>query len=140
MTRVCLALLAILAVASAFTTPARPMAAAPKLFMFSAGDGEKGKGLSEVAPGDSADALQALTSATTAENLGGPEKKMMTVKNRNTGQLMEVEVSESFLANEKMEMNWWAWVGFVALPVILLANDLLHFIPADTPLKNLIKY
>jgi hypothetical protein len=65
---------------------------------------------------------------------------MMTVRNRNTGQLMEVEVSESFLANEKMEMNWWAWLGFVALPGVLLANDVLHFIPADTAFKSLIKY
>ena len=76
------------------------------MFMFSAGDGEGNKGLTEVAPGTSADALEAVAAATTTEDLGVPAKKMMTVKNRNTGELMEVEVSESFLANEKMEMGF----------------------------------
>jgi hypothetical protein len=114
------------------------LAAAPKLFMFSAGDGKNSKGLAEVAPGDSADALASVTTKT--EDFGAPQKNMMTVRNRNTGEIVEVEVNESFLANEKMEMNWWAWVGFVGLPVILLANDVLHFIPADTAFKSLIKY
>ncbi|CAB9501458.1 expressed unknown protein [Seminavis robusta] len=149
MTRLCFALLAILTVATAFTTPAplKSVAHSKPLFMFSAEDGkasaEKSKGLSEVAPGESADALQETTAmeATSIEELAStPQKETMMVKNRNTGEMMEVEVNESYLANAKLELNWWAWGLFVALPFILLANDVLHFIPADGPLKAFVKY
>ena len=138
MTRLCLNLLALLAVASAFTTPIRPVTTSvgtKPLFMFSTDDKPQASGLSEVKPGETADALESTT-ALKDEDFKAPPSgapKMM-VKNRNTGELMEVEMNESFLANEKFEMNWWAWVGFVGLPVILLANDVFHFLPKDGPL------
>lgn len=101
--------------------------------MFSAEDGkasaEASKGLAEIVPGESADALQETTSLEASSDADftapPPTKPKMTVLNRNTGELMEVEMNESFLANEKFEMKWWAWGGFVALPVLLLANDAL---------------
>ena len=139
MARFYLTLLAILAVANAFTTPKPVRSVSKPLFMFSAEDGkasaEASKALSEVSAGESADALQEITTleASTTE-MAAPEKPKMTVLNRNTGELVEVEMNESFLANEKFEMNWWAWIGFVAFPVVLLSNDVLHFLPKDGPL------
>jgi hypothetical protein len=134
MTRFLILLLATLAIASAFA-PLTPLRSSPKpqtqLHMFSAEEGTETKGLSEVAPGESLDAASALETST------GPEfgaRPKMTVLNRNTGELMEVEINESFLANDKFEMNWWAWVGFVAFPVVLLTNDVFHYLPTDGPL------
>lgn len=144
MMRLCLTLLAVLSVASAFTTPQPRFSAASvsskPLFMFSAEDGEKSasasKGLAEVAPGDSADALQTKTMEETEkeEAFKRPGAKTMMVKSRNNGELYEVEMNESFLANESFEMNWWAWVGFVIFPLILLTNDVFHYLPKDGPL------
>jgi hypothetical protein len=104
--------------------------------MFSSEDGaDKSKSLSEVTPGDSADALKASPSSSEMDDpFKRPPAKTMTVKNRNTGEFYEVEMNESFLANEKFEMNWWAWVGFVIFPLTILANDFLHFLPRDGPL------
>lgn len=130
-------LLALLAVSSAFTTPLRTVPAAKPLFMFSADDKPQAPGLSEVKEGETANALESVSASVDDADFKAPlegEKKMMTVKNRNTGELIEVEMNESFLANDGLEMNWWAWVGFVAFPVILLANDAFHFIPTEGPL------
>ena len=132
-------LLALLAVTSAFTTPLRTLptstVAKPALFMFSADDKPQASGLSEVKEGETADALASV--AVNDDDFKAPlegERKMMTVKNRNTGKLMEVEMNESFLANDGLEMNWWAWVGFIAFPFTLLANDVFHFLPTEGPL------
>jgi len=131
MTRFVLSLLAVLAVASAFTAPlpatTRSAAAVQPLHMFSADD--KPSPLSEVTAEDSK-----MEPTSMDESMASPSKPTMLVKNRNTGEMMEVEMNESFLANEKMEMSWWAWGGFVIFPVLLLSNDVFHFLPTDGPL------
>lgn len=145
MLRLFFAFLVTLAVASAFTSP-QPRSSlssvqkARPLFMFSADGDAKSKSLSEVTPGDSADALKdtmaSSSSASPSEEdpFKRPPPKTMTVKNRNTGEFYEVEMNESFLANEKFEMNWWAWVFFVGFPFTVLANDVFHFLPQEGPL------
>lgn len=139
-------LLAVLMVASAFTSPAVHRTTSPKntkpIFMFSADDRAAAKPLTEIKEGDSVDVLKdtmssVSTTSTKKEEqdpFKRPPAKTMTVKNRNTGEFYEVEVNESFLANEKFEMSWWAWVGFVIFPVVLLTNDVFHYLPKDGPL------
>lgn len=143
MVRVLLSLNAILAVASAFSSPALVRSVSKPLFMFSAEDGKAAseksaglsQGLSEVMPGESADVLESKSlDASSGNGSAKSTAKKMQVLNRNTGEMIEVEMNESFLANESFEMNWWAWIGFVAFPVILLSNDVFHFLPTDGPL------
>lgn len=104
MTRLCLSLLAFFAVASAFTSPVRvntktaaSVANSRPLFMFSADDAKKNQSpLSEVKPGESADAVTETTqleSSSDNDFTAAPVKPTMTVRNRNTGKLVEVEVS-----------------------------------------------
>ena len=85
-----------------------------------------------VRTGTSTTSLRESTTTTTTPLEG--ERRMMTVKNRNTGELMEVEMNESFLANDGFEMSWWSWIGFVAFPATLLLNDVFHFLPTEGPL------
>jgi len=131
----CLNLLALLAGgASAFTTTPHPAAATltlppsiKPLYMFSADDKPvtTNSGLSEVKPGETMDALESVPTISkddTTAPTGARAKPTMQVRNRNSGEIMEVEVNESFLANEKLEMNWWAWVGFVAFPFLILVR------------------
>jgi hypothetical protein len=136
MMRTILAILAVLAVASAFTSPApRGMPAQrqhKQLFMFSADD--KPQPLTEVKADEPVTAMESESSSEGEDPFLRKKAPTMMARNRNTGEMMEVEMNESFLANEKFELNWWAWVGFVAFPLILLGNDALHFLPTDGPL------
>lgn len=57
------------------------------------------------------------------------------VKDMNTGELKEVKwVDPAMRANTRpWEMSWWAYIAF-GFPIVLLANDFIHFLPKDGPL------
>jgi hypothetical protein len=52
------------------------------------------------------------------------------------GEEVEVPwVDDAMRANTNpLEMSWWAYILF-GLPVVLLANDFLHFLPKEGPLS-----
>jgi hypothetical protein len=44
-------------------------------------------------------------------------------------------VDDAMRANTNpLEMSWWAYILF-GLPIVLLANDFLHFLPKEGPLS-----
>ena len=100
--------------------------------------GDAPKGLEEVE-----DAKQTVMEANA--DVGGEEestsKESPKAVYRNLargGEITEVPwVDEAMRANTKpWEMSWWAYLIF-GLPVTLLANDFLHFLPKDGPLAFL---
>jgi hypothetical protein len=68
------------------------------------------------------------------------ESEGMMVKNMNTGEMQRVKwVDPAMGANtDGTLMSWWGYL--FAIPFMLIANDVFHFLPADTPFKFLIKY
>jgi hypothetical protein len=67
------------------------------------------------------------------------EVPMSVVKNMNTGEIREVKwVDPAMKANTNpFRLEWWGYI-FI-LPFILLADDLLHFLPTEGPLSILKK-
>lgn len=122
----------LLALATAFapTSPQRwGVVSNTKLAMFS---GDNPKGLEEVE--DPKTAVMMETTTTSSEPTVAPRKAVYKNLARG-GEVTEVPwVDTEMAANTRpWEMSWWAYLLW-GLPVTLLANDFLHFLPKDGPL------
>jgi len=138
--------LLIVACATAFApiSPSRPTSwgvasrnMAP-LAMFS---GDNPKGLEEVNDAKSTTVMESSATTTTTEDESSSSSTAPKAVYRNLargGEVTEVPwVDTEMAANTRpWEMSWWAYILWVG-PIVLLANDFLHFLPKEGPLAFL---
>lgn len=105
------------------------------LAMFS---GDTPKGLEEVDTTEESTVESMATAEASTEEAEAPRAVYRNLA--KGGELTEVPwVDPAMAANTKpWEMSWWAYIIF-GLPVTLLMNDFLHFIPTEGPLSFLYK-
>lgn len=128
--------LLMMTLASAFT-PGTPrwgvVTRAAPLSMFSS---DTPKGLKE---GDDSETSTMQSSSVITEEIMQVEEPKAVYRNlARGGEITEVPwVDDAMEANTKpWEMSWWAYL-LCGLPVTLLANDFLHFLPKEGPLAFL---
>ena len=97
------------------------------------------KGLDEV-DSTEASAAEPLASVTDEDTYDEDAPKAVYRNLARGGEMTEVPwIDPAMAANTKpWEMSWWAYIIF-GLPVTLLLNDFLHFIPTEGPLSFLYK-
>lgn len=102
------------------------------LGMFS---GDNPKGLEEVNDAKSGTVMESSSTTPEGEEASSEAPKAVYRNLARGGEITEVPwVDTEMAANTKpWEMSWWAYILWVG-PVVLLANDFLHFLPKEGPL------
>lgn len=103
-------------------------------FMFNVDDNDSKKSTTTTVSAPELKTVDTSSPTTTMETVATEQAPVVrnVVRDMNTGEIKEVKwVDPAMRANTRpWEMSWWAYLAF-GFPMVLLANDFLHFLPKD---------